>query len=115
MPFQGLEMASTDVNSGGRLAIPSRSVSSVTLAASDAGKAILATSTVTVPNSTLSSGDAVTIINNSNGDISINKSISTMYFAADGTSASRTLATRGIATIYFASGTVAYISGAGLS
>ena len=95
--------------------IPSRSVSSVTLAASDVGKAILATSTVTVPNGTFSAGDAVTIINNSGGDITISKSISTMYLASDGTSANRTLATRGMATIWFASGTVAYISGAGLS
>jgi len=38
-----------------------------------------------------------------------------MYNAADGTSANRTLATRGMATILFTSGTVAYISGAGLS
>ena len=95
--------------------IPSRSVSSVTLATSDVGKAILATSTVTVPNSTFSAGDAVTIINNSGGDITITKSISTMYLASDGSSANRTLATRGMATIWFASGTVAYISGAGLS
>ena len=89
--------------------------SSVTLATSDVGKAILATSTVTVPNSTFSAGDAVTIINNSGGDITISKSISTMYLASDGTSTNRTLATRGMATIWFASSTVAYISGAGLS
>ena len=38
-----------------------------------------------------------------------------MYNAADATSANRTLAARGMATILFASGTVAYISGAGLT
>jgi len=95
--------------------IPQRSVSSVTLAASDVGKAILATSTVTVPNGVFSSGDAVTIINNSGSDITISKGISTMYLASDGSSANRTLATRGMATIWFSSSSVAYISGAGLS
>ena len=113
---QNATFAGTVSDSIGELRqIPSRSVSSVTLATSDVGKAILATSTVTVPNSTFSAGDAVTIINNSGGDITITKSISTMYLASDGSSANRTLATRGMATIWFASGTVAYISGAGLS
>jgi hypothetical protein len=113
---QNATFAGTVSDSIGELRqIPSRSVSSVTLATSDVGKAILATSTVTVPNSTFSAGDAVTIINNSGSDITITKSISTMYLASDGSSANRTLATRGMATIWFASGTVAYISGAGLS
>ena len=112
----GVTVTGTVSDSIGELRqIPSRSVSSTTLTTSDVGKAILATSTVTVPNSTFSAGDAVTIINNSGGDITISKSISTMYLASDGTSANRTLATRGMATIWFASGTVAYISGAGLS
>ena len=112
----GVTVTGTVSDSIGELRqIPSRSVSSVTLATSDVGKAILATSTVTVPNSTFSAGDAVTIINNSGSDITISKSISTMYLASDGSSTNRTLATRGMATIWFASSTVAYISGAGLS
>tara|TARA_X000000368_G_scaffold71215_1_gene51805 strand:- start:2408 stop:3925 length:1518 start_codon:yes stop_codon:yes gene_type:complete len=86
-----------------------------TLVAADAGKHILASGTVTVPNSTFSAGDAITIVNNTASNLTITKSITTMYNAADGTSANRTLATRGMATILFASGTVAYISGAGLS
>lgn len=113
---QNTTFAGTVSDSIGELRqIPQRSVSSVTLAASDVGKAILATSTVTVPNGVFSSGDAVTIINNSGGDITISKGISTMYLASDGSSANRTLATRGMATIWFSSSTVAYISGAGLS
>ncbi len=48
--------------------------------------------------------------------LTITKTITTMYNTADdGDSDDRTLATRGMATILFASGTVAYISGAGLS
>ena len=89
--------------------------STYTLVAADAGKAILASGTVTVPNSVFSAGDAVTIINNTGSNLTITKTITTMYNASDATSANRTLATRGTCTIYFESGTIAYISGAGLS
>jgi len=89
--------------------------STYTLVAGDAGKHILASGTVTVPNSVFSAGDAVTIVNNTASNLTITKTITTMYMSSDGTSANRTLATRGMATILFASGTVAYISGAGLS
>jgi len=89
--------------------------STYTLVASDAGKHILASGTITVPDSVFSAGDAVTIVNNTASDLTITKTITTMYMSTDGTSANRTLATRGVATILFASGTVAYISGAGLS
>ncbi len=57
----------------------------------------------------------MTIVNNTASDLTITKTITTMYMSSDATSANRTLATRGMATILFASGTVAYISGAGLS
>ena len=89
--------------------------STYTLVASDAGKHILASGTITVPDSVFSAGDAVTIVNNTGSDLTITKTITTMYLGTDATSANRTLSTRGIATILFASGTVAYISGAGLS
>ena len=89
--------------------------STYTLVAADAGKHIFASGTVTVPDSIFSAGDAVTIVNNTGSNLTITKSITTMYNAADGTSANRTLANRGMATILFVSGTVAYISGAGLS
>ena len=38
-----------------------------------------------------------------------------MYNAADGSSANRTLATRGMATILFTAADTSYISGAGLT
>ena len=95
--------------------IPQNSQGAYTLVASDAGKHILSTGTVTVPNAVFSAGDAVTIVNNTASDLTITKTINTMYNAADGTSANRTLAARGVATILFTSGTLAYISGAGLS
>ena len=89
--------------------------SSYTLAIGDVGKHILAGGTVEVPNNVFAAGDAVTIVNNTGGDLTITKTITTMYMSTDATSTNRTLATRGMATILFASGTVAYISGAGLS
>ncbi len=89
--------------------------SAYTLVAADAGKHILASGTITVPDSVFSAGDAVTIVNNTGSNLTITKTITTMYLATDASSANRTLAARGMATILFASGTVAYISGAGLS
>ena len=89
--------------------------SAYTLVAADAGKHILASGTITVPDSVFSAGDAVTIVNNTGSDLTITKTITTMYLGTDASSANRTLSTRGMATILFASGTVAYISGAGLS
>jgi len=89
--------------------------STYTLVAADAGKHILASGTVTIPNSVFAAGDAVTIINNTSGDLTLTASVGTLYNTADAATGNRTLATRGMATILFASATVAYISGAGLS
>ena len=113
----GVTVAGTVSDSKGNLrSIPQNTQgSSYTLVAADAGKHILASGTITVPDSVFSAGDAVTIVNNTGGDLTITKTITTMYLGTDASSANRTLATRGMATILFASGTVAYISGAGLS
>ena len=105
----------TDDKGDVRKIIQNTQGSTYTLVAADAGKHILASGTVTVPDGVFSAGDAVTIVNNTASDLTITKTITTMYMSSDGTSANRTLATRGMATILFASGTVAYISGAGLS
>ena len=90
--------------------------SSYTLVAGDAGKCIVAGSTVVIPNSTLGGGDAVTILNNSASDITLTASVGTLYNTADGATGNRTLAARGMATVLFMyGGTTAYISGSGLS
>jgi hypothetical protein len=87
-----------------------------TLVAGDSGKYIWASGTVTVPNNVFSAGDMVTIVNDTNGNLTITNSLSVMYLSADGTNAaSRTLGAYGMATLLFVSGTTAYISGAGLS
>ena len=88
-----------------------------TLVATDAGKAIrISTGGVTVNESIMSAGDAVTIINNSGSNQTITQGSNVnLYNAADGTTGNRTLAGRGMCTLYFVSDGDAYISGAGLS
>ena len=88
--------------------------SAYTLVAADAGKHVLASGNITVPDSVFTAGQAITIINNTSGDLTINKGTN-MYNTADGTSENRTLATRGMATILFTAANTSYISGAGLS
>jgi len=85
--------------------------------AADAGKAVyISTGGVTINNSVFSAGDAVSIINNSGSDQTITQGSGvTLHNTADATTGNRTLAGRGIATIWFASASVAYISGSGLS
>ena len=85
--------------------------------ASDAGKAIyISTGGVTINNSVFSAGDAVTIINASGSDQTITQGSGVnLYNATDATTGNRTLAGRGMATIWFENYDQAYISGAGLS
>jgi len=89
------------------------------LVAADGGKCITMNGsglTLTVPHNTMTGQTAVTIINISANDLTIAKTASmTLYNAADGTNANRTLAARGMATIYFEGQDTGYISGAGLS
>ena len=100
-------------NAIGFLGLPQSS--STTLATSDRGKCVMATGTITIPNSTFAAGDAVTIFNNSASSISISSSLTTLYLAGSATTGSRTLAQRGIATVYFVTSTSAVISGAGVT
>tara|TARA_B100001778_G_scaffold330149_1_gene332188 strand:+ start:1543 stop:1950 length:408 start_codon:yes stop_codon:yes gene_type:complete len=98
--------------------IPSNAQSGAYVAvAADAGKAIyISTGGVTINDSVFSVGDAVTIINNSGSNQTITQGSGvTLYNTGDATTGNRTLAGRGMATIWFASASVAYISGAGLS
>ena len=95
--------------------IPAGQTGTVTLAASDAGKHVAATGTVTLGTGIFAVGDAVTIWNNSAGAITITLSAVTCYNAADGTTGNRTLGARGLATILCTASNTYVISGAGLS
>jgi hypothetical protein len=92
--------------------------SAYTLVATDGGKAIhITTGGVTVPNAVFAGGEAVTIVNSSNSNQTITQASSlTMYLGGEsGSSGNRTLAGRGVATVWFHNGSTAYITGAGLS
>ena len=87
-----------------------------TITAADAGKTITADGNITIPNSVMSEGDAVTIIADGSADITITQGSGlTMYNSADASTGNRTLALRGMATIWFKHTSYCYISGAGLS
>jgi hypothetical protein len=67
---------------------------------------------ITIPNSTFAAGDVVSIFNNTSGNVTITCTITTAYIAGtDADKATVTLATRGVATILFLSGTVCVING----
>ena len=85
-----------------------------TLATTDVGKFVgVGTSgSITVPNSTFAAGDVVSIFNNTSGNVTLTMSITTAYIAGTNTDKDTlTLATRGVATILFISGTVCVVSG----
>ena len=87
---------------------------SYTLALTDIGEFVgVGTSgSITIPNSTFSAGDIVSIFNNTTGNITITCSITTAYIAGTNTDKdTMTLATRGVATILFISGTVCVVTG----
>ena len=99
-------------------AIPANATTSAyTLVAADRGKCVTNTSGgVTVPYNVFAAGDAVTIVNHSGSDITITQgSNMTLYNSADAATGNRTLAGRGMATVWYQAQNLAYISGAGLS
>jgi len=92
----------------------SAKTTSYTLATGDVGEFIEIGSggSITIPDTTFSAGNAISLFNNTTGDITVTCTITTAYIAgADSDVASVTLATRGVATILFISGTVCVISG----
>ena len=113
-----VSIAGTISDSKGNLRnIPQNSQSSAySLVAADAGKHVyISSGGVTIPASEFSTGDAITIINNSGSDQTNTCSAVTTYLAGDTSSkSSLTLKGRGVATFLFASATVCYGSGAGL-
>lgn len=88
--------------------------SSYQLTTADVGEYVQVGSggSIVIPDATFAEGDAVSIFNNTSGDITITCSITTAYIAGtDSDKATVTLATRGVATVLFISGTVCVITG----
>jgi hypothetical protein len=110
--------AGTVSDSKGNLrSIPRNNQSSAyTLVAADAGKCITAAGNITVNNSVFAEGDAVTIIADTGSTVSIVQGSGvTMYNTGDASTGSKTLAARGMCTIWFVAANNCYLSGAGLS
>lgn len=87
---------------------------SYTLDVADVGKYVQVSTggSITIPDATFSEGDAISIFNNTSGNITITCTISTAYIAGTNTDkTTMTLATRGVATILFISGTICVVSG----
>ena len=113
-------LTSTDwntFNGKGYLNIPqtgSDKTTAYTLVVGDVGKYVgVGTSgSIVVPTSTFANGDAISVFNNTTGNITITTSAPTAYISGANTvKTSITLATRGIATILFVSATVCVVSG----
>ncbi|MDB9962817.1 hypothetical protein OAD41_00135 [bacterium] len=103
-------------NSVGYLKLPpvGTKTTSYTLQTADVGKYVQVGTggSITVPDATFAEGDAISLFNNTTGDITITCSVTTAYIAgADADVASVTLATRGVANVLFISGTVCVITG----
>jgi hypothetical protein len=84
------------------------------LATGDVGKYVQVGSggSITIPNSTFAEGDVVLIANNHSAAITITCTITDAYIAGTDTDkATVSLATRGIASVIFLSGTRCIISG----
>jgi len=87
---------------------------SYTLATGDVGKYVQVGSggSITIPDATFAEGDVISIFNNTTGNVTLTCSITTAYIAGTDTDkATMTLATRGVATVLFISGTVCVVSG----
>jgi hypothetical protein len=106
-------------SSGSLRTLPQISTTSRTLVATDTGKHISATSTITVPYNVFTTGDVVTIYNNSSSSITISQGSSvTLRQSGTSNTGNRTLAQYGVATILCVAGStssVFVISGSGLT
>lgn len=88
--------------------------SNYTLGTTDVGKyvQVAAGGSITIPDAVFAEGDIVWVFNNTSSAITITCSITTAYISGiDTDKATVSLATRGVATILFISGTICVISG----
>ena len=94
--------------------VGSEKTTDYTLVVGDSGKFVVVGSGggIIVPDSVFATGDAVSVFNNTTGNVFFTLSITTAYLAgADVDRATLTLASRGVATILFISGTVCTVAG----
>jgi hypothetical protein len=93
-----------------------RSTTASTATASDNGKCIAVSADITIPSATFSTGDAVSIYNDSGSDVLIAEGPGlTLRQAATANTGDRTLAARGMCTMWFNGASEAVVSGPGLT
>lgn len=89
--------------------------SSYTLVGMDAGKHISTTAGIIIPSGTFTSGECVSVFNNSGSSITITATAVTCYLAGTATTGSRTLGQRGLCSILCVGTNTFVIAGAGLT
>ena len=92
----------------------SNKTTTYTLATTDVGRFIgIGTSgSISIPNSTFSTGDVVSIYNSTSSDATISCVITNCYISGSSTNKSTiTLAQKGVATVLFIDGTTAVVTG----
>lgn len=96
--------------------VPKSTTTSGVLTAAECGKCIPATAGVTINPSVFAAGDAVSIYNDSASSITITQgSLMTLRLAGTATTGNRTLAARGLVTIWFNSASEAVLTGSGVA
>lgn len=86
-----------------------------TAAVTDVGKCINAGGNITINNAVFSQGHAFAIYNNTAASITIIAGITTMRLAGTTTTGTRTLAARGMASVWFEGSSECIVSGSGVS
>jgi len=92
----------------------SEKTTAYTLTISDIGEYVTVgtSGSITVVNDVFSAGNAVSIYNNTSGNVTLTMSITTAYIAGtDSDKATMTLATRGLATLLFLSASAVVVTG----
>ena len=93
-----------------------RSTTSGTITTADKGKCVAVSAGITIPNATFAAGDTITLYNDSASSVTVTQGASlTLRLAGTTSTGNRTLAARGICTLWFNSSSEAIISGAGLT
>lgn len=100
---------------GGQLFFGVPSSLNVTAALADVGKCIVASGNIAINNAVFSQGNAFSIYNNTAGSITINGTLTTMRLAGTATTGNRTLAARGMATVWMNSSTEGVVGGPGVT
>jgi hypothetical protein len=109
------DQTSVSGSSGFSLQVPV-STTTTTIVQADRGKCVSLSAGITAPPSVLAAGDIVSLYNNTAGNLTITQGAGlTLRLAGTATTGNRTLAQRGLATIWFLSATEAIISGSGVT